>query len=413
MTPLFRKFLGLNWLLFAAMLLLAAAGVCIIYSAVHFRTDDPTIMLYWRKQIMWGCVGLVAFFAASLVDYRWLRWGALPAYMAGVAGLAAVQVMGTEIDGNKSWIRLPGLGTVQPSQFAIAAGILMLAFTLGELHRLLPFFRHHFVRLGIAGLVTAVPLAFVLKEGDLGSAMVWGPVFLSMVFVGSIPLRYLIVIALVALMVAPWGYVFALKPHQRSRIDVPWKMLTGKPVDYQKEGYANINIVRAIGSGGFEGKGFDGSRMPVDPMTGKRKKTMHQVGWVPKRTAHNDYIFAVLAEQAGFRGVLFLIGGLALLVFQTVYIAFCSRDNVGRILVVGVAALLFAHTFENIGMQVQLTPITGIPLPFISYGGTFLVTVMFLMGMVQSVWVHRNVVIEEPSDKDKSPRQKPRPISAE
>lgn len=420
MTPLFKKLLGLNWILLAVMAVLLVGGALIIYHATHFRSDDASIAVIWRKHIKWGLVGLTVFFAAALIDYQWIRWGAIPAYLAGLGGLAAVQVMGVVkggvvvagkvTGGNKSWIDLPGLGSVQPSQFAIAAGIIALAFVLGELHRLHPWFRYHFVRLSVAGLVTAVPLALVLKEGDLGSALVWVPVFGAMLLAGSIPFRYLIAMGLIGALALPWLFFFGLKDYQRDRILVPLKMIQNKPVNYQAEGYASINNVRAIGSAGWEGKGADGSRMPIDPATGQRRKTIHQLGYIPKDTAHNDYIFTVFAEQQGFRGSLLLIGVYALLVFQCIFIAFCSRDQTGRLLVVGVAALLFAHIFENIGMQVQLMPITGIPLPFVSYGGTFLVTVMFLLGLVQSVWVHRHEALEEEREREKNRRPR-RPLA--
>jgi rod shape determining protein RodA len=397
-TPLFRKFLGMNWLLLLTMLALVVGGVYVIYTATHFRTDQPEIMVMWRKQIQWAALGLLGYIIVALVDYRWLKWGAFPAFVIGVAGLVAVQVFGEEINHNKSWIRLPGLGTVQPSQFAIASGIIMLSFALGELHRikaLAPIFKHHFLRLIFAAGCTAIPLAFVLKEGDMGSALVWVPVFGAMLLAGNIPFRYLIVIALAGLMVLPPAYYFGLKRYQRERIEVQIKMLKGEKVDYQKEGYASMNVVRAIGSAGLEGKGVDGERLTIDPKTGEQKKTMHHMGLIPRHTAHNDYIFAVFAEQFGFKGCLLLIGVFSLLIFQTIYVAFCARDQVGRLLVIGVAALLFAHTFQSIGMQVQLMPITGIPLPFISYGGTFVMTTMILLGLVQSVWVHRNVAVEE------------------
>ena len=420
MTPLFKKLLGLNWILLAVMGVLLVAGALIIYHATHFRSDDAAIAGIWRKHIKWGLLGLGVFFAAALIDYQWIRWGAIPAYLAGVAGLVAVQMFGATkggvmvagklSGGNRSWIDLPGGFSVQPSQFAIAAGIIALAFVLGELHRLHKWFRYHFVRLSVAGVVTMVPLAFVLKEGDLGSALVWIPVFGAMLLAGSIPFRYLIAMGLVGAVALPWLFFFGLKDYQRDRILVPLKMIQNKPVDYQKEGYASINNVRAIGSAGWEGKGADGSRMPVDPATGQRRKTIHQLGYIPKDTAHNDYVFTVFAEQQGFRGSLVLIGLYALLVFQCLFIAFCARDQTGRLMVVGVAALLFAHIFENIGMQVQLMPITGIPLPFVSYGGTFLITVMLLLGLVQSVWVHRHEALEEERDREKNRRPR-RPLA--
>jgi rod shape determining protein RodA len=406
MTPLFRKLLGLNWLLFFTMLALLAGGTFILYSTVHWRVDDPGIMMSWRKQIMWAVGGLVIYLVTALTDYGWIKWGALPAFMLGIAGLVAVQLIGIDVFGNKSWIRLPGGATVQPSQFAIAAGIIMLAFVLGELHKLPKvgkIFRFHFLRLAVASICTLIPLGFVLKEGDMGSALVWVPVFGSMLLVGSIPFRYLIVICLAGLTVMPPAYFFGLKPYQRKRIETQIKLLKGEKVDYQKDGYAPMNVMRAIGSAGFEGKGLSGSKMPLDPKTGEQKKTMHHMGLIPQKTAHNDYIFAVFAEEFGFKGVLLLLGLFALLIFQCLFVAFCSRDQSGRLLAGGVAALLFAHTFQNIGMQVQLMPITGIPLPFISYGGTFVVTTMFLLGLVQSVWTHRGATLEE--EKKPNPRE--------
>ena len=221
MTPLFKKLLGMNWILLGVLAVLLAGGAMIIYQATHFRVDDPAIAMIWRKHIQWGLLGLVVFFAAALIDYQWIRWGAIPAYLAGVAGLLAVQVAGVTkggvlvngkvTGGNRSWLDLPGGFSVQPSQLAIAAGIVVLAFVLGELHRLHKWFRYHFVRLAVAGVVTAVPLAFVLAEGDLGSAMVWLPVFGAMVLAGSIPFRYLIAMWLAAAVALPWLFFFGLK----------------------------------------------------------------------------------------------------------------------------------------------------------------------------------------------------------
>lgn len=395
MTPLFRKFLGLNWILLLTMLGLTVVGIHAVYSATFFRTDVPEIAVSWRKQIQWSAIGLVVFFGAALVDYKWIRWGALPAFLVAVGGLLMVELKGEVINNHKSWVRVPGLGLVQPSQFAIGTGIILLSFVLGELHRLHRIFRYHFVRLLLAGLVMAIPLGFVLKQGDLGSGLVWFPVLGGMVLVGSIPFRYLIAGSLLGLMVAPILFFFFLKPYQQDRILVPLRIMRGEAVDYQREGYATTNVINAIGSAGWEGKGFAGERMQIDPATGKRRKTMHQLGYIPKPEAHTDYIFPVFAEQHGFRGSLLLLCGFVLMVFQCLFIAVCARDQVGRLLVIGVAALIFAHVFQNVGMQVQLMPITGIPLPFISYGGSFLVTLMLLMGLVQSVWVHRNVALQE------------------
>jgi rod shape determining protein RodA len=154
-------------------------------------------------------------------------------------------------------------------------------------------------------------------------------------------------------------------------------MLAGKPVDTQGDAYAAHYIIQAVGSGGLAGKGF------LAP------KTINNLGFIPKRTAINDFIFAVLAEEWGFYVTAALLAAFALLLIQCLFVALYSRDTVGRLICAGVAGLFFAHIFQHVGMNLLIMPITGIPLPFISYGGTFLLICMFLCGMVQSVWVHR------------------------
>lgn len=389
MTPLFRKLLGINWILFSTMAGLLVFGVFSIYSASEFR--DADMALKWKSQIQWIAIGLAAFFGAALVDYRWMRWGSLPFYLVAFAGLIAVQVLPESIapvrNGAKSWIQLGGL-QFQPSQPAIAGGIVLIGFVLADLHKYVPIFRFHFLRLALAGVLAVVPCALVLLEGDFGSASVWIPVLGAMLLVGSIPFRYLIAIGLVAVSILPLGYYFGLKDYQRERIDVFLDVLQGEEIDVRGSGWATHNILMAVGSGGWEGKGFLGRGVPD-------QKTINRMGFIPKDTAINDFIFAVLAEEHGFRGGMLLLSAFAFLLVQLVSVAFASRDQLGRLLVVGVAALLFAHVLQNIGMNIGLVPITGIPLPFISYGGTFAVTVLFLLGMVQSVWIHRNTPAPE------------------
>lgn len=383
MTPLFRKFLGLNWLLLANMLLLIAWGVWSIYNASAFRPEE-SLSNKWRDQVQWCFIGMVPFFAAALMDYRWIRWGAPFAYLAGVAGLVAVKLFANEVKGAKSIIDL-GVISVQPSQFAIAATIFSVAVALGCLHRTLPVFRHHWLRLGLTGILVAVPMVLVLTEPDLGSAAVYGPVLVAMLLVGSIPFRYLITLFLVAMCVIPLAYFFKLKPYQKQRIEVFINLVTNKKIDKQNEGYMADKVQIAVGSAGFEGKGPLSEKALAEGQT-----TVHRAFYTATE-AFNDFIYSVIVEEFGFRGGMLLILGLEFLLLQCIFIAFYARDQLGRLLVVGVAAMIFAHSMQHIGMNVLMMPITGLPLPFTSYGGTFLVVTMGLMGMVQSVWIHRNI----------------------
>lgn len=166
------------------------------------------------------------------------------------------------------------------------------------------------------------------------------------------------------------------------RIDTWLRMMRGLEVDITDEGYAPHNISMAVGKAGWKGVGWKAAA---------EQGSLHAKAFIPRDTAHNDYIFAVVAEEMGFRGSLLLLTAYALLLVQCLFVAFYSRDMGGRMLASMVAALFFAHIFESIGMCVLLTPITGIPLPFVSYSGTFVVICMMLMGLVQSVWIHRNV----------------------
>lgn len=385
MTPLFKKFLGINWILMLTMVGLLAFGIYAIYNACGWREPGPPLNLpdKWRDQITWIGLGLPFLFGAALIDYRWVRWAFVPMYLAGIAGLVYVQLYGVDVNGNKAWVEIAGQ-RVQPSQFAITAGIVMLAVVFGELPRIWPAFRRPWLRILVGGALAGVPAVMVIKE-DLGSGLVWGPVFLAMMLAGSIPFRYIITIILSGLCVVPLVYFFALKEYQQLRIDTTIYLLTNQmeKVDTRGAGWVPKFVQTAVASAGFEGKGPLSMKVP-------EQRSVHRM-FIPEGEAHSDFIFTVVAEEFGFRGAVLLLTGLALLLLQGVFVAFYARDQMGRLLVVGVVTLFFAHTFQNAGMNLCMLPVIGIPMPFISYGGTFMVVTLFLMGMLQSVWVHRNI----------------------
>jgi rod shape determining protein RodA len=382
MTPLFKKFLGINWILMLTMAGLLTFGVYSIFNASSFR-ESQDLALKWRQQITWIGIGLPFLFGAALIDYKWVRWACWPMYLAGIGGLIYLHLFGVEINGNKNWINIGGL-SMQPSQFAIMSGIVMLAVVFGELPRMAAVFRRPWLRIVIGGMLAGIPAAMVIKE-DLGSGLVWGPVFLSMMLVGSIPFRYIITLILSALCVMPLLYFFILKDYQQERIDQTWYLLTNQPekVDTRGHGWVPNFVQTAVASAGFEGKGPLSEKAPD-------QRSIHRM-FYPEAEAFSDYIFSVICEEFGFRGSVLLLSGIALLLLQGVFIAFYSRDQVGRLIVVGVVTMFFAHTFQNAGMNLCMLPVIGLPMPFISYGGTFMIVILFLMGMMQSVWVHRNI----------------------
>ena len=382
MTPLLKKFFGINWIIVINIAVLIVFGVFAISIAAETRTGFGG---KWSQQVIWSCIGGVVMIVTALIDYKWVRWGSWIMYGASILGLIAVKIIGvTMSSGARSWLAV-GPITVQPSQFAIVAGIAVLAIVFGDLQRVAPIFRYPFLRIALGGVMSVVPMLMILKEPDLGSAMVWGPTFVGMILVGSIPFRYLIVLLLAVLTFLPIAFFFGLKDYQRDRITTYLDMLTNKPVNIQEAAWVPYHLQLAVGSAGFQGK----HQLAKSGTISSAKRTIHET-FFPNE-AINDFISGVICEEFGFRGMVLLITGMSLLIFQCIFVAFYSRDQMGRLLVVGIVAALTTYIFMNIGMNMLLVPITGLPLPFISYGGTFMVVVLFMIGLVQSVWVHRNI----------------------
>ena len=401
MTPLLRKFFGINWLFFFPMIAMMAFGIFSIYAAVHFRGGDLAGL--WNVQIRWMLWGLGVFFVTTLIDYKWVKWGALPMFLVGIALMVLLLVRGEEVYGQKIAVRL-GPIMFQPSQVAISSCVLMLSLVLAEGQNFLPILRFHFVRLLAACVVFAIPFLFILKAKDIGSALVMIPIFGAMLLAGNIPYRYLISLVLLGAIAAPLVYFFGLKDYQQERINVTYKLIMNQKVDEKGDAWALTHIITAVATAGWDGKGIDPDAVP------NGNKSLTHLNLIPTKTSHNDFIFCVIAEAFGFAGSALMMVVFLFLLVMALTIAFFACDSLGRLIVTGIVALLFAHIFEHIGMNIGLLPITGIPLPLVSYGGTFVLIVMFLFGMVQSVWVHRNKMLET-AESTKSPRSTIRPTS--
>lgn len=354
----------MNWVLFGLALVISIAGVVAVYSATYFRTEE-----YWQKQAIWVSIGVVTFIITSLLDYRWVKWIALPMYLVSIVFVILTYTsLGEEHGGAKCWLRLPGIGTFQPSQMAVIAGVLTLGLFFSQFRRL-----HPMLKLLFTGAIVGGPMLLILKQPDFGMTLVWVPIILSMLFVGGVPKRYIISILLVGVAVLPLLINFVLKPYQRARIVA----FVDPAIDPLGAGWAINQSLIAIGSGGFAGKGFMATGTQVEQ------------GFIPGTTVHTDYIYTAIGEQFGFLGGVVLIGLFAVLLLSMLVTAHQASDELGLLITVGFAAQIFFHVYQNIGMTIALMPITGLPLPLVSYGGTFLVMVMFGLGLVNSVWVHR------------------------
>ncbi|QQY09315.1 MAG: rod shape-determining protein RodA [Candidatus Xiphinematobacter sp.] len=362
MYPFLRKLLGLNWLLLALTLGLGVYGIYSIYSATWMRD-----LRFYNLQIVWFLLSLPVFLTLALLDYHWLRWCGPLLYLLGIGSLAITYSSAKVIYGSSRWLSL-GFFSFQPSNLAVVTGIAMLAVFLHRSHRLHPLFR-----ITVSLVLVGIPAALVLLQPDLGSSLVWGFTLMGMLFAAGIPKRYLITMLLVAVAAVPVVVYFGLKPYQRERITT----FLNPDVDPLNASY-NINqSLNAIGSGGFYGKGF------------KAENTLNRLGYLPRAAVHNDFIFSVMGEQHGFLGGLCLIIAYALLLLTGLYIASRAGDDFGCLLALGIIMMLFAHIFMNLGMTVAVTPVTGLPLPFMSYGGTFLFTVMTSLAFLQSIWIYR------------------------
>jgi rod shape determining protein RodA len=373
MTPLLRKLLGLNWVLLLTMLALAIFGVVAIYSATYMR-EESVASEFWRKQANWVAVGFVAFIVTSLIDYRWVRWGALPMYLAGIVFLVLTKFIGSKVYGARSWLHI-GPVNFQPAQLAVVAGIMVLALFLSHNQ-----FRdmHPMLKLLLCGVIVGAPCLLIMLQPDLGETIIWGPVLLALLFVGGIPLRYLVCIVLIVAAMIPIAINLGLKPYQQERITA----FINPEIDKQGSAWAINQSLIAIGSGGWSGKGF------------KAPNTQIEMGFLPATAVHNDYIFSAIGEQWGFVGGMFVVGAFALLLLTCLFVAFFAGDQFGLLLAIGITSLIFTHIFQNIGMTISLLPITGVPLPLISYSGSFVLMIMFGLGIINSVWIHRKEIVE-------------------
>ncbi|MEK6230977.1 MAG: FtsW/RodA/SpoVE family cell cycle protein [Luteolibacter sp.] len=377
----------MNWVLVFVMYALLIFGVFMIESAArHLPMSAEKLnefgsagAYYAWMQKNWIVVGSVAYFAAALIDYKWIRWLGVPLYAVSLG----LMLMAMQADDEVHRLSIAGF-SFQPAQLGVTSGIIMIAWLMQDLPKFHRILGDPFVRITVIGVVSAIPFLLVMKMGDMGSALVWIPVVIVSLVVAGIPFRFLSFISFVSAGMLPILY-FVILPlvseRGPDRIDLWLRMLQGQQVDIQGDGYAPHNVSMAVGKAGWKGVGWKASA---------DKGSLHDKKFIPHLTAHNDFIVAVIAEELGFRGMLLLLGCFVLLLVQGLFIGFYSRDVAGRLIVCMVVALLFAHIYENIGMCVLLMPITGIPLPLVSYSGTFVVICMFLLGLVQSVWVHRH-----------------------
>ncbi len=366
-----RLILAQDWLAVLLAAILLGTGLSFIYSA-SWRGEEMGIVGSWfRRQIWWAALGTVLATALAAVDYRfWIRT-AWWLYLAALGLLALVLVVGTKVYGAYRWLNVFGV-LVQPSEFAKVALVVLLARVLGG-GALAP---RSFGTLAVGLLLMALPFLLILVEPDLGTAMVLVPTTAIMLFAAGAAFRHLAGLALlgvggIGLALSPLGH-FLLSDYQHERI----LTFLDPSRDPLGSGWNALQSAIAVGSGGFWGKGFLNGSQNV-------------LGFLPRTVSPTDFIFPVLAEEKGFIGASALLLVFAFLLTRYLRTAWTAGDPAGSLLATGIAGLLFCHVFVNVGMTIGLLPITGLPLPFVSSGGSFMVSTLAGFGLVQSVHVRR------------------------
>ena len=364
--PWWQRFWAQDWLAILAAAILIATGLAFIYSA-SWRGEEIGLAGGWfNKQIVWVTLGTALAFTLAQVDYRvWLQQ-AWWLYLASIILLVLVLVAGTKVYGAYRWLNVFGV-QVQPSEFAKVALVILLARILGggAIHP------RSFGAVVVTLLLMAVPFLLILKEPDLGTAAILLPTTLLILLAAGAAWRYLLGLGLLAALSAPLGWFF-LSNYQRERIAT----FLDPSRDPLGSGWNALQSAIAVGSGGWSGKGF-------------LKGTQNVLGFLPRTVAPTDFIFPVIAEETGFIGASLLLLAYAGLLSCYLRTAWTARDPAGSLLATGMASLLFCHVVVNIGMTIGLLPITGLPLPLVSSGGSFMLSTMAGFGLVQSVYVRR------------------------
>ena len=360
--PAFRNLSGIDWALVLSALLLAAIGVATVHSASAEMPID-----YLPRQALWVGLGILLMALAGAVNYRTLVDLALPIYLMGLGLLVLVLVAGRVGGGARSWLDVGGVGA-QPGELAKLTTALFLARYLAGVNK-----RHLGVKeLAVAGLIVAAPMVLLALQPDLGSAAMFVPMVAGMVAVAGLRWRYVAIAALIVAAAGAGVWLFGMQDYQRQRVFT----FLNPESDPLGAGYQVQQSKIAVGSGELAGKGY---------MQG----TQSQLRFLPAR--HTDFIFAVLAEEWGFLGSIAVLGLYAIFLINALRIGMRARERVAVLLVVGLVGLVAFHVLYNTAMVVGLVPITGIPLPFLSYGGSFTLLNFAIVGILVGVDVRRYV----------------------
>lgn len=346
------------------MLALIIIGFLTIYSTQSHMENIRFMSRYWVRQSIWFIFGLFCIALVNIPKYQFFMNMSYFLYIILLVLLILVLLIGTEMYGARRWLNL-GYFYFQPSEFAK----LVLALVLSAY-----FARIRKKQIGIKELIIPIItlmvfIVLILKEPDLGTTMMLMPIFFSIVFTAGLKKKVIFSSILIIILIIPVIYGM-LKPYQKERVI----SFISPEEGALSSSYQQRQSMIAVGSGGFFGKGY-------------LKGTQSKLRFLPKH--HTDLIFSAYAEEWGFLGVIVLISLYILMLLRIIETSKLARDNFGRYFCIGTASLFFSHIFINIGMVIGLLPITGLPLPFMSYGGSFLLLNMIFIGIIINIRMRR------------------------
>ncbi|MEE9369616.1 MAG: rod shape-determining protein RodA [Pontiella sp.] len=382
----------IDWTMLGTILLLIGLSACFIYSA-QFKSDDA-VGSNWIKQLVFAGMGLGAYFTIVWFDYHtvarlswWIYGGAIL--------LLIIVLFCPALNGAHRWIKLPGF-TLQPSELGKIAAIIGLSAFLAAPDRDMDEWKTFYGCAAIVGL----PFFLIAAEPDLSTSLILAPISLAIMLYSGVKRRFLLICVAAIILIAAASCIWIkyevtpeiekMTPAEQPKVVLPRmpfledyqkgriKVFLTKDHDLADAGWNKLQSQIAVGSGGLSGKGY-------------LKGTQNILGFLPRTVAPTDFIFCVIAEEIGFMGGAFFVLLYTVLLGRCMRVSLRSRDEFGRLMALGIGVMLFCHVFVNIAMTIGVLPITGLPLPLMSYGGSFMVSTLIALGLVQSVYQRRRI----------------------
>lgn len=354
---------NLDWIMIGSAVLLTIFGITSIYSvSVGYQN-----FFNFQKQLIFFGIGLFFMFLVSFVDWRWIKnnpYLILMLYGIGVLAIAGLFIFAPEIRGTKGWYKIGGI-SVDPIEFMKVILIILMAKYFSMRHIEMYRIRH----ILLSGIYFALPIALIFFKPDLGSAILLSIIWLVTLIVSGIKKRHLFVILCVGLLIFASGWSFVLQDYQKDRI----LSFVEPELDPLGIGWSQLQSKIAVGNGGIFGTGFQ-----------QGSQTMYGFLSEPQ----TDFIFASLAEQFGFVGIVFLFLLFGILILRVLKMSREAQSNFPRLVGAGFATILIMEIGINVGMNLGLLPIVGLPLPFVSYGGSSLIMGYIGLGILQSIKTH-------------------------